>query len=65
MDRAEIVVCRSNGEDIFSESRSNSQIEKKRLALRGSLHFHIYLPHFTPFTPFRHRASKGLTIPRF
>jgi hypothetical protein len=38
MDRAEIVACRSNGEDIFSEMSSNSQMEKKCLAFRGSLH---------------------------
>jgi len=38
MDRAEIVAYRANGEDIFSEMSSNSQIEKKCLAFRGSLH---------------------------
>jgi hypothetical protein len=37
MDRAEIVAYRANGEDIFSGMRSNSQIEKKCLAFRGSL----------------------------
>jgi hypothetical protein len=39
MDRAEIAACRSNGEDIFSGLSSNSQLEKKCLAFRGSLHF--------------------------
>jgi len=38
MDRAEIVACRSNGEEIFSGLSSNSQMEKTCLDFRGSLH---------------------------
>ena len=37
MDQAEIVAYSVNGEDIFSGMSSNSQIEKKCLAFRGSL----------------------------
>jgi hypothetical protein len=37
MDRAEIVACGANGEDIFSAMSSNSRREKKCLAFRGSL----------------------------
>jgi hypothetical protein len=42
MDRAEIVACRANGEDVFSEMSSNSQKEKKCLAFRGSLKLSIF-----------------------
>ena len=38
MERAEIIACRANGEDIFFEFSSNSQLDKKCLAFRGSLH---------------------------
>ena len=37
MERAEIIACRANGEDIFFEFSSNSQLDKKCLAFRGSL----------------------------
>ena len=39
MERAEIIACRANGEDIFFEFSSNSQLDKKCLAFRGSLQF--------------------------